>query len=213
MLPSPVISLLALSIISFNNLVIEPTASLSLVSEHTISLENRQNDRGVNEVFKDNILLNYAYLSGGVTSAPINWDEVRRPSRYEFSLKPGETFAFHGDALPEYRNKVVRTSNAHFNGLEGFKSDGYLMGDGVCHFASLIYWVASDAGLDAKAPTNHNFAKINGISREYGVSIYNSPNTPEANARQNLYVTNNFDKTVTFVFEYNGTDLSLKILK
>ena len=73
--------------------------------------------------------------------------------------------------------------------------------------ASLMYWTAKDAGLATLAPTNHNFANIPGISREYGVSIF-SPNQ-----LQNLYIENNFDKSIVFLFDYNNDLLSLSILK
>ena len=114
--------------------------------------------------------------------------------------------------MPEYEGKITKTTNAHFNFQEGFKTDGYLYGDGVCHLASLIYWVAKDAGLDAYAPNNHNFAIIPEISKEYGVSIYNHPNNKAKGQRQNLYITNNKEKAVTFKFEYDGVNLKVSVL-
>jgi vancomycin resistance protein YoaR len=86
---------------------------------------------------------------------------------------------------------------------EGFKYDGDVTGDGVCHFASLIYWTAKDAGLTAYAPSNHNFAKINDVPREYGVAIM------APSPLGNLYIIDNQDKPVTFVFDYDGTNLSV----
>ena len=130
------------------------------MASHEMSLENRYENVYVNDVFKDNILLTLRYLEGSVAEVDkISWEEVNKPFKYEFSLKPGEEFAFHDTTLPEYTKNVVKTTNAHFNYQDGFKSDGYLFGDGVCHLASLIYWVAKDAGLEAVSPTNHNFAK------------------------------------------------------
>jgi hypothetical protein len=181
-------------------------ASNVQLASRTISLENRYEDSFVNGVFKDNILLTLNYMSGTVkTKNQIKWEEITKPYHYEFSLAPGETFAFHDQILPEYSKSVAKTTNAHFNYSDGFKSDGYLMGDGVCHLASIIYWSAKDAGLNAISPVNHNFAVIPEIPKEFGVSIYST------SAQQNLYITNSFNKPATFVFDYDGTNLSVSV--
>ncbi|OGE38304.1 hypothetical protein A3B45_02100 [Candidatus Daviesbacteria bacterium RIFCSPLOWO2_01_FULL_39_12] len=212
-------SQLIVAITAFSTFVMGESNSLAnfneqALAQHEISLENRQPDSWVNGIFKDNILLNLAYLDGRVSKKEdIDWDEVRKPFTYQFRLNPGEAFAYHEDVLPEYKDKVVRTTNAHFNAADGFQSDGYLVGDGVCHLASLIYWVAKDAGLDTQAPTNHDFAVIPDISKEYGVSIYNYPGRVEANARQNLYISNNKEKVITFKFEYDGTNLKVSAVE
>lgn len=189
-------SLLALSTVIL--LSLSPSHSIKprevLLSEHKISFEQRQPDPWVNSVFRFNILRNVSLMG------------------YSFTLNPSETFAFHEDTLPKYTN-VVKTSNAHFNLSEGFKSDGYLVGDGVCHLASLMYWTAKDAGLDTFAPANHNFARIPEISKEYGVSIYYYPGKAVSNTRQNLYVTNNFEESVTFKFFLEQDNLKLSIVK
>jgi len=108
---------------------------------------------------------------------------------------------------------VVKTTNAHFNYQDGFKSSGYLYGDGVCHLASLLYWASKDAGLLAFSPTNHDFANINEVPKEYGVSIYYLPGSFEKSSKENLYITNNLDKSVSFIFSYDGSNLSLEITK
>ena len=188
------------------------TQAAQTLSEKTISMNERYGNEYVNNVFKDNILLTLKYLNGDVKkSSDIDWEKVEKPMHVEFSLKPGERFAFHDQILSDYEDGVVKTTNAHFNFRDGFKSDGYLMGDGVCHLASLIYLAASDAGLSVYAPTNHNFAVINGVPKEYGVSIYALPDSYEVSARQNLYIRNNLDSTVNFVFDYDGANLTLKI--
>lgn len=185
-----------------------------MLSQKQMSLENRYADKWVSNVFKENILLNLAYLNGTVTSKKeVNWDELKKPFRFEFTLKSGQTFAYHDDILPEYKDKVVKTTNAHFNSTEGFKSDGYLFGDGVCHLASLIYWTAKDAKLDAKAPVNHNFAQIPEVPKEYGVSIYSNPELKGANARQNLYITNNKQKSIAFKFDYDGAKIKVSVVE
>lgn len=215
MIQNAISTILIFSTLSLGTLGVNKVSEPTLLAEHSISLDKRQPDAYVNGVFKDNILLNLAYLNGNVKSAKeINWDEIRRPQTFEFKLEPGQAFAYHDNVLPEFKDRVVRTTNAHFNGIDGFKSDGYLMGDGVCHLASLMYWVSKDANLDAKAPTNHNFMPINEISREYGVSIFNSGTYGNSSdSLQNLYITNNQDQSVTFKFDYDGENLKLSIVK
>jgi len=179
-----------------------------LLSTRTMSLETRHPAPLANNVYKDNILLNLAYLDGRVKAkSDINWEYLRRPYVFEFRLNPGETFSYHEVVLPEYNGLNTKNTNAHFNGLEGFKSDGYLMGNGVCHLASLIHWSATDAGLLSVAPTNHNFANIPEVPREYGVSIYSTSPT------QNLYITNNLDSQVIFRFQYIDNELTTSVLE
>lgn len=185
---------------------------MNLLSAQSISLDDRYADKFVNDVFKDNILLNMAYLSGKVTKKEdISWAEIEKPFEYKFTLMPDKTFAFHDDVLEQYKSSVVKTTNAHFNFDDGFKSDGYLIGDGVCHLASLMYWSAKTAGLSTYAPTNHDFAVIPEINREYGVSIYKFPGNYSANAIQNLYITNNKKNPVVFDFTYENSRLKLSI--
>ncbi len=178
------------------------------LAQHSFSLDERYGNSYVNNVFRENILLTIAYMTGSVGRASdIDWQNINKPNHRSFVLGPGEVFAFHDGILSTYRNKKVITTNAHFGGSEGFLSDGYLYGDGVCHLASLMYWTAKDAGLATLAPVNHNFANIPGVSREYGVSIF-SPNEQE-----NLYIENNFDEPVVFTFDYSKDLLSLVISK
>lgn len=189
--------------------------AISLSGEHVIAqqempLDDRYPDKFVNDVFRDNILLNLAYLSGKVHSPKdVKWDEITKPFNYEFKLEPNKTFAFHGDVKDKYKDSLVKTTNAHFNFADGFKTDGYLFGDGVCHLASLINWVAKDAGLLVEAPTNHDFANIPDVPREYGVSIYNAPGAKGSNEQQNLYITNNKAKSIAFRFEYKNDKLKV----
>ena len=182
------------------------------MASHKMSLENRYENAYVNDVFKDNILLTLRYLEGSVSGADkISWEDVQKPFKYEFSLKPGQIFAFHDTILPEYAGSIVKTTNAHFNYQDGFKNDGYLYGDGVCHLASLIYWVAKDAGLEVVSPVNHNFADVPEVPKEYGVSISFRPNEVYRSALQNLYITNNKEMPISFVFEYDGEDLNIAV--
>lgn len=172
------------------------------LASHSFSLDERYGNEFVNDVFKDNILLTLNYQAGRVKSkADINWETIEQPFTTGFTLKPGESFAFHEDVLPAYAETLVQTTNAHFNGQEGFKSDGYLIGDGVCHLASLLSWVAKDAGLTVYAPSNHNFAAITGVPKEEGVAVL-SP-MPLGN----LYIVNNLESPVSFHFEFDGHEL------
>ena len=189
-------------------------ASRVELAERHFSLENRYGNEFVNDVFKDNILLTLRYLEGSVDDrGDIVWENVQKPFRYEFTLEPGQGFAFHDQILPEYKDKIVKTTNAHFNFQDGFKTDGLLYGDGVCHLASLIHWAAKDAGLTSVYFANHDFAKINEVPREYGVSIKTVPGEFANSSRQNLYIVNNLDKRVIFAFNYDGADLSVSVLK
>ena len=194
------------------NIVQKNIVRTKQLASEQISLEKRYGNTYVNDVFKDNILLNILYLAGKITNKEdINWKEVEKPMDYKFTLLPNKTFAFHDDVLDKYKNSVVKTTNANFNSADGFKSDGYLTGDGVCHLASLIYWASQSAGLDAYAPTAHDFAVIPEIDRKFGVSIYKGPGKSTSNEMQNLYVTNNKDKPIVFNFTYKDSELKLSI--
>ncbi|OGH18603.1 MAG: hypothetical protein A2868_02460 [Candidatus Levybacteria bacterium RIFCSPHIGHO2_01_FULL_40_15b] len=187
---------------------VEPLAS------REFSLEKRYADAFVNSVFKDNILLTLKYLSGEeIDPGKVDFEKVRKPFEYKFVLKPRETFAFHDDVLPEFQGKVSKTTNAHFNGQEGFRSSGFLVGDGVCHLASLLYWAARDAGLETLAKVDHNFANIPEVSKEYGVSIYAYPGEQYSDQMQNLYITNNRDREIAFEFKYDGRNLKIEVVE
>ncbi len=187
--------------------------SEKVLATHSMPLNDRYGNSFVNDVFKDNILLTLKYMSGDVKKGDkIDWTEIEKPTHFEFNLKPNERFAFHDIILPEYKDNEVKTTNAHFNFDEGFKSDGYLIGDGVCHFASLIYWAAKDAGISAVRMANHDFAVIPDVPKEYGVAIYANP-SGNAGAYQNLYITNSLKNTIKFVFDYKDNVLNFSVLE
>jgi hypothetical protein len=188
------------------------TATNKVLSQVTYSLANRYADPYVNNVFSDNILLTLAYMSGKVKKGEnIAWDKIKTPSVTKIVLKPGKTFAFHDSIMDKYKGKIESTTNAHFNSTEGFKSDGWLVGDGVCHLASFLYVASKSAGLFSEAPTRHDFAEITGVPKEDGVSIYYSPSDPSNSMLQNLYITNNRAKTIAFVFTQNDNSLNIKV--
>lgn len=215
------IQILALIPLTFGSLtganltpnLVDLSSDQFLLAEREMSLENRHGNKFVNDVFKNNILLNLAYMDGRITKASdINWDEITKPFSYQFRLNPGQTFAYHDDILDKYKQTLVKTTNAHFNAAEGFKTDGYLFGDGICHLASLIYWAAKDAGLEAEAPTNHDFAPIPDVPKKYGVSIYSNPFSKGSNALQNLYITNPQSKPIVFKFEYKDNKVKVSVI-
>ena len=183
-----------------------------ILSAHSISLTNRQPNKWVNDVFKDNILLNIAYLRGTVKpTEKVDWDSVNKPFTYEMVLKPGEIFAFHDNVLPEYKVKDLKTTNSHWNTKEGFRSDGHLIGDGVCHLASLIYWAAKHANLASKEQSNHDFATIPQVPKEYGVAILYLTGQYSVNQKQNLYVKNDKSNPIVFVFSYQNSKLEVAV--
>lgn len=198
----------------FSNISYQKKATKRVLSEREISLDKRYEDKFVNGVMKYNILLNLAYIRGIVTnSSNIKENEVKKDFHYELKLKPQEIFTYHDSILPQYKNKLLRTTPVQFGSDQGFKSDGYLVGDGVCHLASLIYWAAKDANLDAQAPTNHDFRAIPQIPKEYGVSIYYMPGSEDQNAMQNLYITNNRSRPIAFDFLYKYDILKIAIVE
>ncbi len=128
-------------------------------------------------------------------------------------LKPGQTFAFHDAVLPKYKDSIAATTHAHFDSSQGFVSDGWLVGDGVCHLASFMNVVARDAHLQVVSPTPHDFAKIPDVPKQYGVAIYYMPGQESSSSLQNLYVTNTFDKPVAFVFIHKKNSLNIRVEK
>lgn len=186
-----------------------------ILAKREISLENRAMPGSfMNSVMKDNILLTIGYMRGVITDrSNIDWNEIRKPFTYSFTLNPGESYSFQKDSMPEYASSIVKTIDVNFGGSDGYKHDGYLMGDGVCHLASLFYWAAVDAGIDATAPTNHDFRAIPEVPREYGVSIYSIPGEVNANAQQNMYVKNDTQNQIVFEITWNGEKLETKVLE
>lgn len=209
-----IISLLISIFMLFNTALISAihAPAQHVLSAHTMSLDNRYPVATVSDVFKENILLNIAYLEGKVHNpSQVDWGKLEKPFHYTLVLQSGQTFAFHDALRSDYQGRVTKTTNAHFNSSEGFVSDGYLIGDGVCHLASLMNWVARDAGLSVVSPTNHDFAAIPEVPKKYGVAIYNSPDNPTGSAMQNLYITNNKPYPISFVFDYKNDTLKISV--
>lgn len=195
--------LLAVSFISLfvPHIITKVDASNHILASYSIHLNNRHVNKFVNNVFSDNILLTLYYLSEEKVEATPLWKNVKSKTHISFVLNPQESFAFHDDVVDEYTKNLVKTTNSHFIGSEGFRSSGWLYGDGVCHLASLMYKVAYDAGLETYVPRNHSFAKIPEIDATYGVSIYSDPQNKKNDKMQNLYIRNNTKSSLTFEFE------------
>lgn len=183
-----------------------PEQTNTLVSQD-FNLENRYQIQSVNDIFVDNILLTLLYMDNEVENGQqIDWEAVRKPGQVDFMLLPGETFAFHDLIAQDYQDQNIVTTNAHFNASEGFKSDGFIVGDGVCHLASFINVVATQAGLKVNAPVRHDFAPIPDIDKSFGTSINSS------DVNQNMYITNTLDHPVKFIFEHNQSILKIDII-
>jgi hypothetical protein len=205
-----IIAFLFLPIIGLSQPIAAPVSTTYQLAYHEFSLNDRYGNEFVNNVFKDNILLTINYAaSQKIDPANIDWTKIEKPFEYTITLKPGETFAFHGDVLPQYSGKITKTTNSDFSSNQGFKSDGYLVADGVCHLASLLYWVAKDAGLNTLAPTRHDFAPVPDVPKEFGTAIYKLGDKSQSNELQNLYITNNKNKDIAFVFDYDGQKLGI----
>lgn len=208
-----IVSQLALSQVGLG-LPVKTEKTPIVLGERSMSLDHRQLNKPLNDIYKDNILLNMAYMRGVVTKgSTVNWDSVRAPFEYQFILQPGETFAFHDLVPAEYKYNIALTTNSHFGGEEGYKYDGRLYGMGVCHLASVVNWAAKDAGLNPVAPTNHDFYAINEIPKEHGVAIYADPSNVGVSQKQNLYIINNKDSAVTFKFKFDGDNLRVSVIQ
>ncbi|RJP47562.1 MAG: hypothetical protein C4584_00205 [Armatimonadetes bacterium] len=200
----------------------------TVLASHTMSLETRHPVPSVNEVFSDNILFALHYFKGDEASmrldeakpmaSSVDWEKVREPFEFEIELKSGETFAFHKNLLPEFKKDLVKAGRSSFSYDDGYKAIAGLYGNGVCHLASLIKWVVSDAQFEGKklglvSRVNHDFAPVPEIDRKYGVSIYYAPDGSRGSASQNLYVTNIHSFPIKLVFKADKSKVEFKIVK
>lgn len=168
---------------------IEPKEEV--LAQQTLDLSQRDGNDSVNQVFKHNILL--------------------AAQKFPIILSPGEAFAFHPNILPLYQKQLVQTIGDEFNSREGYRSAGGIVGDGVCHLASLLNWVAQEAGLETQALVDHSFRPIPGIPQEYWTSIRYAQTGHNSQA-QNLYIKNNFDFPVLFQFQKQENLLILQLI-
>lgn len=157
-------------------------------------------------VFSDNILLALRYLNDPASAKAMagKWEKVREPFTVEFTLAPGEIFAFHDNVLKDFQNPKV-TMHSKFFMDEGYLALNGLGGNGVCHLASLINWVAQEAGLEVIAKVNHDFAPVPGVPRQYGTAIMST------DQNQNLYLKNTKTYPVKFIFRADQEKVILEI--
>lgn len=215
-LSSPVVINQAWAVIQPRSLAVPQIAlreNLSL-GQRELSLANRHANSRVNEIFKNNILLNLAYLNGTVTSkADLDWNNVSQMKDFSFTLQPGETFAYHDHVLAKYQDSLAITTKSHFSAAEGYLFSGFLYGDGVCHLASVINWAAQDAGLEVVRTKAHSIAKIPDVPDEYGVSIYTIAGQKNSGVNNNLYISNNKTQPVEFRFSVVGETLIVEVVE
>lgn len=215
MIQTAFVSFLTASILTLSAVSAVPVENTPIeIGSASMSLNNRYGYDAPENAYKDNILLNLAYLSGEVRSRKdIDWRKIRKPFTLQFSLEPGQRFAYHDLIDPQYKDNVAVTAHTNFGAGDGYKFADGLYGMGVCHLASLIHKVALSAGVESIAPVNHDFFVIPEISKEYGVAIYSSPDAPEASAKQNLYIKNNLDSRIDFRFDFDGDNLKVIVFK
>ncbi len=170
------------------------------LAQNSLDLTNRDENKEINEIFTDNILLNLYYFAGKISDD------------FSFVLPSGAVFAFHKNILPEYEKGLVMTVGSQFSAEQGFKKAYGIHGNGVCHLASLMNWTASEAGLEVIAKRNHDFSPIPGVPREYGTLISYEEGSKESKEK-NLYIKNNFDFPVIFQFKLEKKKIKLRILK
>ncbi len=201
-----IIPFFSISIQTPNLEMIWPIPREEILAEHVLDLDERLPDSETgNEVFKYNILLALKYIEGNTDLSDSFTTEVE--------LQPGEVFAFQENLLPEFENKTVKTGWTKYIAQEGYKPLAGLYGNGVCHLASLINWVGSDAGLKVTAPANHNFWPVPGVPKEYGTSIRYLVDNGWKTKNQNLYLENTFDYSVKLVFEASDEEIDLRVVK
>ena len=224
MIQTALVSALLVSNVAFSQAEFPTTASAQLRSEsgyaqnelssRTMSLNMRFGYDLPENAYKDNILLNLAYIHGSVKNkSDINWDNLKQPKSVEMTLLPGQLFAYHDIIDPKYNGQNIKTVNTNFGAGDGYKYSDGLYGMGVCHLASLIHWAALDAGLQSEAPTNQDFFAIPEVLKEYGVAIYSSPDSKAASMKQNLYIKNTFDTPVIIKFDFDGDNLKVSVVK
>ena len=193
-------------------------AGEEILAERQLDLTTRHPDENINGVFADNILLAVWYFSG--QSQPPESTRILDRIIVEVELGPGEVWAFHDMVLPEFKPEALETSGGsliasgtRYTAKEGYRTALGLPGNGVCHLATLMNWVASEAGLEVTAKVNHNFAPVPGVPEKYGTSIRYSPDGSLNSANQNLYIKDNFDDPIRLIFTLEGSSLKLRIVR
>lgn len=179
-----------------------------VLASETMDLSYRYPVKSVSDGFSENIFIALGYLAFQGDALEAQAGEFA----FVLVLNPGEVFAFHKNILPEFKQDKIITQESGFLKKEGYVSVAGLQGNGVCHLASLMNFVATGAGLEVTAPMNHNFAQIPGIDRKYGTSIYYLPKGGGISQRQNLYIRNNREYPVELRFSLAENLLTFSVL-
>lgn len=174
-----------------------------IIAQQTLPLSEYQGENVdyVSQAASDNILLALHYLAKTVPKQgeAIAWAQARQPQLISLELNPGEMFAFHPETLSKFQGKSVKAVQTNFYRSDGYVADNGLVGNGVCYLASLMNWVASEAGLAVTAEVDHDFFPVPNVPPEYGTSIFYTPGS-SASQDQNLYIENTLDVPVYLVF-------------
>lgn len=183
-----------------------------VLSTGRMDLSYRYPVENTSKVFTENILINLYYLSRlgrGENGQVIEGFKPQENVTASFSLtlQPGEVFAFHDKVLDQYKESKIIAPEGGYRAKDGYILLGGLYGNGVCHLATLMNYVAQHSGVEVTALTRHDFAAIPGFDREYGTSI-STGNAPE---RQNLYIKNDKEMPLELRFDLQGNELVFTI--
>jgi len=192
-----------------------------VISTKVLSLKVRHPDKTVNDIFSDNILLNLHYIKGDINDLKtgkanagenmINWEKIREPFDFSVTLKPDETFAFHDDVLPEFKDEKIISGWTEFSYNDGYKQVDGLYGNGVCHLASVLNWLGITSRLEVTAKVNHDFFPVKGVPQKYGTSILYMGGY--SSQMQNLYIKNTYSHPITLVFNINPQRVVISVVK
>jgi hypothetical protein len=192
-------------------ILVEKNQKVLLASE-SLDLSYRYPVESVSKGFKENILVNLYHFSQIGSDTPYEGigsleAQEKLPDTFSITLKPNEVFAFHDKILAQYKEDKVLAPKSKYGSRDGYLLISGLYGNGVCHLATLMNWVASETDLEVTALTRHDFAKIPGTDPKLGTSI-SYGNSPE---RQNLYIKNNKPSSVVLEFKIEGDNLFFSI--
>jgi len=97
--------------------------------------------------FKDNILLAVNYATNSkINPTNIDWEKIDSQYKGTLTLNRVKHLLSMTMSCRNSPEKWLSLLMLILIRRKDLKSDGYLVGDGVCHLASILYWVAKDAG-------------------------------------------------------------------
>lgn len=183
-----------------------------VLSTGRMDLSYRYPIENTSKVFTENVLVNLYHLSrlNKSEDAQIPQDfkfQENVPASFSLTLQPGEVFAFHDRVLNQYKDSKIIAPEGGYRPQDGYILLGGLYGNGVCHLATLMNYVAQHSGVEVTSLTRHDFAPVPGFDREYGTSI-STGNAPE---KQNLYIKNDKEMPLELKFDLQGNELVFTI--